>query len=261
MIDCDDILVPVDREAQITARLRYGRFFRRLDAGRKATVRFTLDGEEIGEAGFGRDGAAAVVHIPREEKEYRITADCRLCPGGKSVTARATLFARNTRKPGIILDIDRTLFASSTFAAMFRRSRNVSPLADAVEVTQELNQRYDLIIVTGRKRYLKQKTKRWLRMKGFPPAPVFFAPAFRPLFSHERFKFELIGGLKSSWPNIGIGIGDRNSDARAYLANGLRAIIIREKGPCPPGALGVQDWREIRDLLLANLNVSRASSP
>jgi phosphoglycolate phosphatase-like HAD superfamily hydrolase len=104
--------------------------------------------------------------------------------------------------------------------------------------------------VTGRKRYLKEKTKRWLRMKGFPPAPVFFAPGFRSFLSHERFKFELIRRLKASWPNITIGIGDRNSDARAYLANGLRAIIIRGKGPCPPGATGVRDWRAIRGLLL-----------
>lgn len=250
MIECEDVLVPVGKGARITARLRYGRFLGRIGVGRGMTVRFTLDGEEIGESKVGHDGAATIVYTPAEEREYRIGAGCRRCPGGKPVTARATLFARRTRRPGIILDIDRTLFASSTLAAVFRKSRSVSPLADAVEVTRKLNQRYDLIIVTGRKRYLSQKTKRWLRMKGFPPAPVFFAPAFRPLFSHERFKFELIRGLKSFWPNIGIGIGDRDSDARVYLANGLRAIIIREKGHCPPGAIVAADWRAIRELLL-----------
>lgn len=250
MIECEDVLVPVGKEAQITASLRYGCFFRRIGFGRRAIVRFTLDGKEIGEAEVGRDGAATVVYTPQEEREYRIRAGCRLCPGGKPGTVLSTLFARSTRRPGIILDIDRTLFASSTFAAVFRKSRSVSPLADAVQATHELNERYDLIIVTGRKRYLREKTKRWLRMKGFPPAPVFFAPAFRPVLSHERFKFELIRELKSSWPNITVGIGDRDSDARAYLANGLRAIIIREKGHCPPGAIVARDWRAIRELLL-----------
>lgn len=250
MIECDDVLVPLGNEAQITARLRQGRFLWRLGFGRRTTVRFTIDGEQIGEAEIGHNAAAAVRYTPREEREYRIGADCRSYPWGKPVTARATLFARRTRKPGIILDIDRTLFASSTFAAVFRKIRSVSPLADAVEVTRELKQRYDLIIVTGRKRYLRQKTKRWLQMKRFPLAPVFFAPAFRPVFSHERFKFELIRGLKSSWPNIGIGIGDRDSDARAYLANGLRAIIIRQDGPSPPGSVVARDWQAIRELLL-----------
>ncbi|MDP2895788.1 MAG: hypothetical protein Q8Q12_04425 [bacterium] len=250
MIECDDVLVHVREEAKITARLTHRKILGCVRACPRMRVRFSLDGEEIGEAEAGYDGTATVVYTPREEKEYRITASCRLKRRGKTAMAQATLFSRSTRKPGIILDIDRTLFASSTFAAIFRRSRSVSPLADAVEVTQELSQKYDLLIVTGRKRYLKEKTRRWLRMKGFPLAPVFFAPGFRPFLSHERFKFELIRQLKASWPNITIGIGDRDSDARAYLANGLRAIIIREKGPCPRGAVMARDWRAIRGLLL-----------
>ena len=250
MIECDDVLVHVGTEARITARLTRRKVFGCVRSCPRTRVRFSLDREEIGEAEAGYDGTATVVYTPREEKEYRITANCCLKRRGKTVTAHATLFSRSTRKPGIILDIDRTLFASSTFAAIFRRSRSVSPLADAVEVTQDLSRRYDLTIVTGRKRYLRQKTKRWLRMKGFPLAPVFFAPPFRPTLSHERFKFELIRQLKASWPNIIIGIGDRDSDARAYLANGLRAIIIREKGHCLRGAVMARDWRAIRGLLL-----------
>jgi hypothetical protein len=61
---------------------------------------------------------------------------------------------------------------------------------------------------------------------------------------------EIIGELKRSWKNIGVGIGDRDSDARVYLANGLKPIILRAEGPGPSGAVRVSNWREVRQLLL-----------
>jgi len=250
MMECHDVLVHVGEEARITARLSFGDIVRLLFRLRGRTIRFGVNGKEIGEVKTARDGSATILYTPRHEREYRAVATYQPPRRTERVTAEATIFSRSTSREAIILDVDRTLFASSTLSAIFRKSRSIQPLEDAVEVTRALACKYDLIIVTGRKSYLRHKTKRWLRDRGFPAAPVYFAPPFRPSLSHERFKVELIRQLKAAWENITIGVGDRDSDARAYRSNHLKAIILREKGPCPPGAVVVPDWQSIRDMLL-----------
>jgi len=60
-------------------------------------------------------------------------------------------------------------------------------------------------------------------------------------------------GLKKRFPNIVAGVGDKVSDANAYLANGLNAIIIgpeRDDG-LPAKAIWVKTWAEIEKLLKA----------
>ena len=97
---------------------------------------------------------------------------------------------------------------------------------------------------------LRYKTKRWLVTQGFPPMPVYFASFLRRPVRHHRFKMKIIGELKRSWKNISIGIGDRDSDARVYLANGAKPIILRAEGHAPSGAVTVSNWRDVRQLLL-----------
>ena len=51
-----------------------------------------------------------------------------------------------------------------------------------------------------------------------------------------------------------MGVGDRKEDARAYLAAGMRALVIRPDGDfrdLPPGAEGVRSWEEVRERLRA----------
>lgn len=248
-MQCDDVLVPVGEKAEITARLGlkdlFGPGFR---LGRRV-ITFRVEGEEIGRVRAGWDGCATATFTPRQEKEYRVEAFCQGA-GSSQATAEATIFSRGTEREAIILDIDRTLSGSSFFASVFKTGRKIPPLDDAVNVTCALTRRYDLIVVTGRKTHLRRKTNRWLAEKGFPRAPIYFSSLGRFPLSHEKFKTQLIRELKHAWENITIGIGDRDSDARAYLANGLRAVILREKGRCPPGAIIVNNWRSIGKILL-----------
>lgn len=249
-MECDDVLVPVGQEAKITARLSVKDVF---NLGFKLTgrvVSFHVDGEEIGEARTGWEGCATLIFTPLREKEYRLVATCRGADRSQRVVAEAIIFSRSTKREALILDIDRTLSGCSTFASVIRGSKRIPPLNDAVEVTRALAGEYDPIVVTGRKAYVRRKTKRWLGEKGFPTWPIYFSSFFGSPLSHERFKTELIRRLKQVWGNITIGIGDRDSDARAYLANGLRAIILREKGSCPRGAITVSNWKSIGRLLL-----------
>jgi hypothetical protein len=246
-MECDDVLVPVGEKAEITARLGlkdlFGLGFR--PGGR--VIAFRVDGQEVARARVGWGGCATTTFTPRREKEYRIEAFCQC---GSFAAAEATIFSRGTEREAIILDIDRTLSGSSFFASVFKTGRKIPPLDDAVNVTRALARKYDLIVVTGRKTHLRRKTKTWLAEKGFPRAPIYFSSLSRFPLSHEKFKTQLIRELKHAWANITIGIGDRDSDARAYLANGLRAIILREKGRCPRGAIIVNNWKGVGKILL-----------
>jgi hypothetical protein len=251
MIQCDDVLVHVGDKARITARLSLSAIPRLGFTRRGKVIRFRIDGQSIGEVTTGRYGSATLTYSPREEREYRVVVTCE--GGGRSVvaSAEATLFSRSARRQAIILDLDRTLSTASILGTILKKNRNIPPLKDAVAVTNALSREYDLIIITGRKTYIRKRTKKWLKEQGFPRLPVYFSPPRESSLTHERFKTDLIRDLKRVWENIVAGIGDRDSDARAYLSNGLRTIILREKGRCPPGATVVSDWETIRDLLLA----------
>lgn len=249
-MECDDVLVPVGQDAKITARFSLKHVLGPGLKLRGTLISFRVDGEEIGEARAGWDGRATVTFTPPREKEYRVVATCRGADRSQVAAAEATIFSRGTQREAIILDIDRTLSRSSTFGSMFKNNKRIPPLDDAVRVTKALARKYDLIVVTGRKTHLRRKTRRWLAEKGFPRAPVYFSSLITSPLSHQRFKTELIRDLKRAWENIAVGIGDRDSDARAYLANGLRAIIIREKGGCPRDAIMVSNWKSVGKMLL-----------
>jgi len=263
-MECDDVLVPVGQEAKITARLGLTPVWAGLRMRfkfRGMLVTFCVDGREVGRAtSRGWLGRSKITFTPPLEKEYCVVATYRSGATSRTASARATIFSRSTERKAIVLDIDRTLSASSTFGSIFRRNKRIPPLKDAVDVTNALARSYDLIIVTGRKSYLRRKTKRWLAEKGFPRTPVYFSSFFKSPLSHQRFKTELIRRLRTTWTNIAIGIGDTDSDAMAYLENGLTAIILRQKGRCPPPARGtlrpgvimVSSWREIRRILLSD---------
>jgi len=257
-MECDDVLVPVRKEAEIRARLGLKDLLRTGFRPGGRIITFRVDGEEIAKVRAGWGGFARATFTPRQEKEYRVEAFCQGAGSSQAAVAGATIFSRGTEREAIILDIDRTLSGSSFFASVFKRGRKGAGVRglgagvrdDAVNVTCALARKYDLIVVTGRKTHLRRKTIRWLAEKGFPRAPVYFSSIGKFPFSHEKFKTHLIRELKHAWENITIGIGDRDSDARAYLANGLRAIILREKGRCPRGAILVNNWKGIAKILL-----------
>jgi len=71
--------------------------------------------------------------------------------------------------------------------------------------------------------------------------------------AHEKYKKREIAALKKRFPNIVGGVGDKVSDANAYLASGLEAVIIgpeRDDG-LPGKAIWVKTWAEVEKLLKA----------
>jgi hypothetical protein len=250
MIECKDVLAHVGQPVELTARLGLRHVFRMGFPLTGKVIRFLVDGEEIGRAKTTRRGLASVSFTPFREKEYHVVAACEGPGLSRSAFAEATVFSRSKKRKGIVLDMDRTLSEGSMLRWIIAGNKRIPPLDHAVEVARALAREYDLIVITGRKTYLRRRTRRWLAEKGFPRAPIFFSSFIESPWGQEQFKTKLIRELKEEWENIAVGIGDRDSDARAYRANGLKAILIRQRGACPRGAITVPGWESIRELLL-----------
>jgi hypothetical protein len=134
-------------------------------------------------------------------------------------------------KKVIVVDIDDTIMRCSTLDALrlvFRlRDTRIKEIAGASEAMREMRKRWHVVILTGRDDFLKKRTLQWLDANGFPGVPVIFSPRIRLTSrSEENFKKEEIRRLKARGFDPVVGIGDTASDAAAYLANGMRALII-----------------------------------
>jgi hypothetical protein len=89
------------------------------------------------------------------------------------------------------------------------------------------------------------KTRRWLALHLFPPGPILCRPwSLRPV-APELFKTETLARIKRELPGLAAGVGDRAHDARAYLAHGLRALLINSFEPPPLGAEHFRSWPDI----------------
>jgi len=152
---------------------------------------------------------------------------------------------RRPDRVGLVLDIDDTLTASD--AALLSSLAAVRD-PDTVAVVRALAQRYDLLYLTARVRWTSPQTRRWLRTKGFPAAPLFVRDLKRSrALRSGTYKTQLLRQLRRRFPNILVGVGDEDSDVEAYTNNGMVAILIEEK---EDESWNVKTWSHVRELLL-----------
>ncbi len=101
---------------------------------------------------------------------------------------------------------------------------------------------------------MQAKTREWLAANNYPLGPLVVASELRAAARNGKFKMRMLGTLRSKWPNLLIGIGDRPSDARAYGANEMLALIIapREIEKVGPHALLMPGWKAVRTFFETN---------
>jgi len=157
------------------------------------------------------------------------------------------------------------------FYQLFLSERYLSldePLPGAAEALQVLRETgYRIVYLTGRHDSpgdsMRRGTELWLAERGFPHpgdgSTLLWMKPKRGL-DDRRFKEEALEEILKLGP-VRAGIGDRPSDAEAYLRFGIEPIIIR--GRClEPEKLqsvrtrmrvrSVQSWEEIVALLLSS---------
>jgi len=216
---------------------------------RNANVTISVNGEQIAKVVTDEQGVARASYMPKELGVYTIVFECEEGTDYSEAKASSTLFCRDKTKPAIVIDIDHTIADIAMERFLVTRTKDIKPLPGAQEVLDELSKTYDLIFLTARDKHLLHRTKAWLDHNRFPSAPVIFRDMSREAFSESKFKTEKIAQIKATWTNITCGIGDKLSDAQAYLANGLKTIIISPKEELPKQAHSVQQWQQIKELL------------
>ncbi len=151
----------------------------------------------------------------------------------------------------LITDIDHTISDLSQLKVPFVDPKDNPALPGAPEALTELAKQYRIVYLTARDDALFNYTRRWLKEKGFPDGPC-FCRDFYPGQTQEGFKKKFIEDLKKQFPNLNVGVGDRESDAAAYLAHDINSYIIdpEKKRDLPNDAVRVDSWKEIKERLL-----------
>jgi hypothetical protein len=258
----DGVIAPADMlcEEGTTATLAA-----ELEGARGETLEFMLDGKVVGSAKTDADGIARADYRPPEAGDYVFTV--RLANGSKHVADKAelTLCVRKKEQEFLVTDIDQTISDAGNIAAWLKSAKDIRPMAGSAEALTALSKKYTIVYVTARAKNLRAKTKEWLGNNGFPAGPVFFSEDVEDSMKAEAYKTELLGRLKAQWPNMSAGAGDQASDARAYLANGMKACIYRKPGESaedekeerakyPAGTMFFASWQELQKMLIPEGN-------
>jgi len=193
-----------------------------------ATVDFYRGQTLLARATTDAQGFARVRWTPPAAGDYRFTARIVAVPAGASedllrvAPAPLLVAARPKDAPLAVIDLDHTVVDDSFFRAMVGNAR---PMADSVEVTRRIARAYTIVYLTHRPDVLTRRSKHWLEANGYPPGPLLVADMGDVLDS-GKFKTARLSALRRSFPRVAAGIGDKVSDAQAYVDNGLTAYLL-----------------------------------
>lgn len=194
-----------------------------------ATVEFSLGRTSLGKVKTDKQGYAKLNWKPPKPGDYKLTAKIVGVPDEdfkdmlKCTPAPLLVSARTKDTRFVVLDLDHTVVGSSFFRVLFGGAK---PMPKAADVVKQLSKDYSLVYLTHRPGLLTIKSKSWLTQNGFPRAPLLVSKFKQAMGDSGKFKTGRLKALREQFPNVAIGIGDKISDAEAYVANGLKAYLI-----------------------------------
>ncbi len=195
------------------------------DDVRGAMVSFYVDGIYMGQAATNKYGQAFLKI--RSVARPGTTIETRTSLKGQTLSDRAPIFNWDANRTIIAVDIDETISKTHYSDLFFAMIDNYSdPVDNAAAVLNRLSKDYHIYYYSARPRFLHEKTHEWLRRHGFPPGPYADALKFEACLQQERYKREILTDLRSRYPNILIGIGDKDADDGAHRDNRMLSLIL-----------------------------------
>lgn len=131
----------------------------------------------------------------------------------------------------VVSDIDGTLTSSEdAFPSSLVTGATVAAHDGAATALTTLSQLcYHPVYLTSRGRVFTERTRAWLSANGFPAGALRLAPSLvtLPGASTYIYKANEIYAIQAAGVGTAIGIGNRATDAQAYLYEGIQDIFLK----------------------------------
>lgn len=256
MLSLSDVVIVNGGQTAIDAFTEHSSPLGDVDQLTGVNVAFFADDQSIGSARTDGKGLARwCCHLPDGTGIVRAKATI----DGQEVEAEGRIYQWDPKRTIIVCDIDETVSATNYTSLLAEGVDDAGskPLPDAVKTMNTLSERFNIIYITGRPRFLLNKSRRWLAANGFPPAPVVTAPTLREAIRVQKFKGGQIADLQCLSSNLLIGIGNATTDSEAYASNGLLTLIIDDSDSkrFRAHAIVVRNWRMIAEFFDGNREV------
>lgn len=191
------------------------------------TVSFYHGDRLVGQAVTDSRGLAHITWTPPHAGDYHFRA--RITGVGEKYKrflaisdAPLLVAAREANTSFVVIDMDHTIIDAGFFRVLVGGAK---PMPRSAEVAKRIARRHGIVYLTQRPEVLTRKSKTWLVRHGYPAGPVMLAGGTDFLDS-ARFKTGKLKALRGAYPSVRFGIGDKCSDAEAYVSAGLTAYLI-----------------------------------
>ena len=221
-----DSLAHPGKPVDLTARLQEVKGFGGIEG---ATIGFYRDKKLVGSAKTDNDGFAKVAWTPPADTERTYEFAVRVTNGGQEEKAKELsdapliIGAYKEKKSLVIIDLDHTVVASSFFRVLIGGAK---PMADSQDVAKRLAGKYGVVYLTHRPNIMTRNSKKWLQSNDYPLGPLLVSKLKETVGDSGKYKTGRIKALHKTYPKDHIGIGDKLSDAQAYIDNGMTAYLI-----------------------------------
>jgi hypothetical protein len=265
-----DVLCVPGQDVRIRARLQGGAF---LNDQEDRPLVFRGPEGSVRQARTDDEGYAEIGYRPEEPGEYRFTVEIVPAEGEDErlpSPAELLVACRRPQTPVAVIDLDGTLVASGFDKVLVG---DPNPMPRSVEVMQRVAQHYTVVYLTHRTDHFGPKSRRWLEDHDYPLGPLLLSKTGDLLTGSEEYKARRLGNLRSQFERVEVGVGDRFSDARVYLDQGMRSVLVvhldgfdeaddlRDRASdlddLPEGVLIATDWREVEKAIFTGRGVGR----
>jgi hypothetical protein len=219
-------------------------------------------GRQVGVTKTDREGIASFTIQQARPGLYRYRAALDPAEVGSSDVPMATVQAGvyEPQTKFLIIDLDGTLVSQGFEVALLA---DPAPMPHSREALLEVAPTYQPLYLTHRPEYLGRRSRLWLADHRMPRGPLIVGQGGQWEGS-EAQKTKFIEQLRERFPARHAGVGDKDSDIRAYLANEMIALLIVQpaepEGPgraelavmletLPEQTQVVTDWRQIAQVL------------
>lgn len=209
------------------------------------TVEFYEGERLLGTAVTDLDGMASLPCSFSEEGFHRVTVG--FAGDHERGVTKAFLWVLVARQdqPFLVVDIDNTICESTILEDIFTNVSRRRPVEGAAETLEKLSARYEIIYLTARDESMITKTREWLEKNGFPKGIILARDLDILTLSSTRYKSGVLRDLNRRFTNVCAGIGNRESDGKAFRRNGLLAILFHENERDMREVYFIKDWKEV----------------